>query len=114
MPAYTPTDEAMDTSYSEPATKTPVEKPETETESETESVDEENAGASEILVSKKELPSGVKEGDTCKFKVTKDFGDEVSLTYVKEAAEQAGQPTKDNMEAETASEISALDTGGEE
>ena len=110
MPAYTPTDEEMDTSYSEPAVKPPAEKPEAETES----VDEENAEEAEILISKKELPSGVKAGDTCMFKVMKDFGEECSLKYMKKPAEEATEPTKDNMEAETASEISALDTGGEE
>ena len=108
MPKYQATDEELDPSYgSEPA-----EKPEAETE--TESVDEENAEEAEILISKKELPSGVKAGDTCMFKVMKDFGEECSLKYMKKPAEEATEPTKDNMEAETASEISALDTGGEE
>jgi hypothetical protein len=106
MPAYTPTEDEMDSSYSKSEVTPPVEEPETETES----VDEENAGAAEILISKKELPSGVKAGDTCTFKVVKDFGEECSLQYVKKPAESA-EPTSENLEATTESEIGALDTG---
>lgn len=94
----------MDSSYgSEPAV-TPPEKP-----AETASVDEENAGASEILVSKGQLPSGTKEGDTCTFRVTKDYGDEFSLEYVSESAEET---TEEEPMSTARQEIAALDTEG--
>ena len=110
MPKYQATDEELDPSYgSEPAVKPPAEKPEAETES----VDEENAEEAEILISKKELPSGVKAGDTCMFKVMKDFGEECSLKYMKKPAEEATEPTRETLDAETESEIGALDTGEE-
>lgn len=63
--------------------KAPVEPPD-KPESKPDSVDEENAGASEILIDKSKLPSGTKVGETCTFRVAQDFGDEVSLEYVKE------------------------------
>ena len=87
----------------------PVEAPE-EAEP-AESVDEENAGTSEILIAKTELPSGTKEGDTCTFKVVKDFGNEFSLEYVKESP-APGEQTADNMETTTANEITAMDEKG--
>lgn len=98
MPKYNPTDEDMDQSYS-----APVKKPAPSAKAET--VDEENAGASEILVSKDKLPEGIKEGETCTFTVTKDYGDEVSLTY-----SETEKPQTPSMEDQTANEISALDT----
>ena len=103
------TDE-MDSSYGNapvsPPDKAPADKaPE-------ESVDEQNAGAAEILIGKDKLPSGTKEGDTCTFKVSKDVGDEYILEYVKEDQEEAPEPTRDNIEATTESEISALDNQG--
>lgn len=107
MPKYTPTDEEMDDSYSDKEAVAPPAETESETESEpTESVDEENAGAPEILVAKSKLPTGVKEGDTCTFKVTKDFGDELSLEPVK-----AVEKTDMNPDETAAAEISALDKG---
>lgn len=77
-----------------------------------ESVDEENAGAAEILISKDKLPSGTKEGDECTFKVKKDFGDEYSLEYVKEDKSSDEAPTKENLAATTDKELSALDSQG--
>jgi len=83
----------MDESYgAEPSVKPPME---------SESVDEENAENAEILIAKGDL----KEGDTVTFRVSKDFGDEVSLERVTASAE----PTNDNMTATTESEIAALD-----
>lgn len=105
MPVYKPTDEELDGYGDGSAPVNPPETPAAETENE--SVDEENAGAAEILISKDKLPSGTKEGDTYTFKVSKDFGDEVSLEYVKE---EEAPSTADTMNAETGSEISALDT----
>lgn len=94
----------MDSGYSETPVAKPEAKPaEAESEDTEESVDEENAGAPEILITKSKLP-GKKEGDTCTFKVVKDFGDELSLEYVK------SEQTKDTMSADTESEIAALDT----
>jgi hypothetical protein len=106
MPAYNPSDEEL-SGYAEDTTE--VKPPEDSTP--TKSVDEENAGASEILISKSKLPSGTKEGDECVFKVAKDFGDEVSLTYVKDM-ESDDEPTNDNLNATTNSEIAALDKEG--
>jgi len=77
-----------------------------------ESVDEENAGAAQILVAKKELPPGTKEGDTCTFKVKKDFGDECSLEYVKDEESPDEETTRDEMDMTTENEISALDQKG--
>jgi hypothetical protein len=75
------------------------------------SVDEQNAGQSEFLVSKKELPEGTKEGDTCMFKVNKDFGDEFSLSYVKEDHEKPpGEMAGDNM-AEVGNDFAAMEKG---
>lgn len=73
-----------------------------------ESVDEESETGSEILVMKNKLPSGIKEGDVCSFKVVKDFGDEVSLEYVDEGEDSGTSP-----ESEVGDEIAALDKGGE-
>lgn len=92
----------MDSGYGETPVTKPEAKPETDMEEKGKSVDEENAGAPEILVMKSKLP-GKKEGDTCTFKVVKDFGDELSLEYMKP------HRTKDTMNAETESEIAALD-----
>lgn len=77
-----------------------------------ESVDEQNAGAAEILIAKDKLPPGTKEGDTCTFKVSKDVGDEYILEYVKEGQEEDSEPTRDNFDSTTESEISALDQKG--
>lgn len=95
----------MDGSYSGETAVKPPEKPVAE---EKESVDEENAGATEILVTKSKLP-GKKEGDSCTFKVVKDFGDELSLEYVKPGG-KTDESTNDTLNAATDGEIAALDT----
>ena len=110
MPKYTPQDDEMDSAYGNapvsPPDKTPADKaPE-------ESVDEQNAGAAEILIAKDKLPEGTKEGDTCTFKVSKDVGDEFILTNVKEGEEEAQEPTRENVDAKTDSELTALDNQG--
>lgn len=102
---YNPESDEMDESHG--AAGAPVEAPEKPAES----VDEENAGASEILISKDKLPTGTKEGDTCTFKVVKDFGDEFSLEYVSE--ESAGTPSEPEEPMSTAArELTALDQEG--
>lgn len=101
MPKYTPTeDDMLDESYSEPQSTAAPE----------ESVDEENAGADEILVAKTKLPDGTKEGDTCTFKVTKDFGDEMSLTPVSDYKESETESEPMSQEGQ---ELSALAEEGE-
>lgn len=92
-------DEAMDSGYAAPV-KPPA-------EATPQSVDEENAGATEILVSKSQLPSGSKEGDTLTFKIAKDYGDEVSLEL---AEETPPGETQEDLSATAAKEIAALDT----
>ena len=77
-----------------------------------ESVDEQNAGAAEILIAKDKLPTGTKEGDTCTFKVSKDVGDEYILEYVKEGQQEASEPTRENVYATTESELSSLSSQG--
>ena len=77
----------LDESYGDPAPEAPegedgIKKPE--------SVDEENAGADEILVAKDKLGDGVKVGDQCTFEITQDFGDEMALKYRKEGDESKG------------------------
>lgn len=101
MPKYEPTDEEMDSSYSEDTVAGAPDTPEVE---KPESVDEENSESAEILISKGNL----KEGDTVTFRVVKDFGDEVSLERV--TAKPSESPSNDNMNETTANEISALDT----
>ena len=82
---------------------------ETETDGKGQSVDEENAEQGIVLVDKSKLPHEVKEGDICTFRVVKDFGDEVSLEYVKEGEnEPPGGGETDNMSTE-GREIAALD-----
>lgn len=94
MPKYTPSDDELDESYSAPVTP-----PEGGAESPPgQSVDEENESSSEILVSKQELPAGTKEGDTCTFRVVKDYGDEFSLEYAKAGAGES--PTESSTAAE--------------
>jgi hypothetical protein len=110
MPAYKPSDDELDGYGSEPAV-TPPGKSASAAE-DTQSVDEQNAGASEILIAKDKLPSGTVEGDTCTFKVTKDFGDEVSLEYVKDSEEESDEQTSDNMASAAESELSAMDEEG--
>ena len=73
----------------------------------TQSVDEENAGATEVLLAKDKLPPETKEGDVCTFRVSKDFGDEFSLEYVKEGGEdkppaESGIERPGNEDAELA------------
>ena len=98
----------MDSTYGEPSVSAPEEAPAAEPP--TESVDEANAGEAEILISKDELPSGAKVGDTYTFKVSQDAGDELILEYVK--ADQEAGPTKENFEATTDRELSAIDSQG--
>lgn len=102
MPKYQPTDEELDSGYSN---SPPVEPPEAE---EKESVDEENAEATEVVVPNKVLmgPDGKepKEGDEIVVKVVKNYGDESSIIYA---------PAKPEGETSTPSvdeEIAALDT----
>lgn len=105
MPKYTMSDDdMMDSSYG----KTPVQPPDKAPE---QSVDEQNAGETQILVSKKELPAGTKEGDVYSFKVSKDTGDEFILELVKEGQEESGETTDNNFDA-TDKELSALDNQG--
>jgi hypothetical protein len=108
-PKYNATDEELDSSY---GTSTPVQPPEKSPADKApeKSVDQENADEAEILIAKDKLPPGTKEGDVCSFKVSKDAGDEFILSYVKDA-EQC-EPTNDNLNSTTASELSALDTPG--
>lgn len=99
MPKYTPSDEDLDSSYSEDAVAGAPDTPEVEPPK---SVDEENYDNAELLIPKGTL----KEGDTVTFRVAKDFGDEVSLERVTEPT----SPTNDNLNETAATEISALDT----
>lgn len=99
----------MDGTYSEAPVESPKESP--PAESPDESVDDANAGEAEILIGKDKLPAGTKPGDTCTFKVSQDSGDEFILEYVK--ADQEAGPTKENLEATTDRELSALDSQGE-
>jgi len=109
MPKYTPADDEMDSTYGEPSVSAPEEAPAAEPP--TESVDEANAEEAEILISKDELPSGAKVGDTYTFKVSQDAGDELILEYVKADQGEVG-PTKVNFEATTDRELSAIDSQG--
>jgi hypothetical protein len=103
--------DAMDSSYGNAPVSPPDNAP--ADKAPPESVDEQNAGSAEILIAKDKLPPGTKEGDTCTFKVSKDAGDELILEYVKEGQEEASEPTtRDNMDATTEGEISALDAKG--
>lgn len=96
----------MDESYKAPQS---AHEEETPAPDETdESVDEESAGAAEILVEKVKLPAGTKEGDTVTFKVKKDFGDEVSL----EAATPSAPEETEEPETAEEGELKAL--AGEE
>lgn len=113
MPRYKPNDEELDPSYGgKPAS--PVVPPESggepgeEAAEPKQSVDEENAEGAEILIAKNKLPD-VKEGDECTFKVTKDFGDEFSLEYVKEAKPEEDEPqTNDDNMASVGSDFAAM------
>jgi hypothetical protein len=99
----------MDSSYGpSPPDEAPVAKDPAE------SVDEQNAGAAQILIAKEKLPSGTKEGDTFTFKVSKDVGDEYILDYVNEGQQETNEPTRDNLDATTDKELSALDTQGDQ
>ena len=100
----------MDSSYSSSPVSPPDKSPANEAPAE--SVDEQNSGAAQILIAKKELPAGAKEGDVFTFKARKDFGEDMSLELVKEGQEEASEPTKDNLDATTESELSALDSQG--
>jgi hypothetical protein len=106
MPKYVVQDEEMDGYAEEPAVAPPVEAPAAADESQT--VDEQNAGESEILVSKKDLPAGMKEGDTCVMTMKKDFGDECSMTCQPEGEEEAGETTNDEMNAATEKDFSNM------
>lgn len=103
MPAYAPSGDEMDSSYA----AEPVEAPEQSAPAE--SVDEENAANAEILIAKSQLPEGTKEGDTCTFRVVKDYGDEFSLEYVSEETE--GETTEEPMSTE-GQELTALSEEG--
>jgi hypothetical protein len=105
-----PEDGEMDGYAETPAAAPPVEAPVPADEDQT--VDEQNAGESEILVSKKNLPAGMKVGDTCMMTLKKDFGDEVSMTCNPEAETEAGEMTNDDMTAETEKDFSAMDEKG--
>ena len=107
MPKYTPSDDEMDGSYGAEA---PLAKPEEASAPAEQSVDEEAAGAAEILIEKTKLPAGIKEGETVTFKVKKDFGDEVSLEMSAAASEETEEP-EEPMSAEEG-ELTAL--AGEE
>lgn len=101
----------MDGYAEKPAAAPPVEAPAAADESQT--VDEQNAGESEILVSKKDLPAGMKEGDTCMMTMKKDFGDECSMMARKpEGKEEAGESTNDEMNAATEKDFSHMASEG--
>lgn len=102
--------DAMDSSYSDAPVSPPDKAPADAAPKE--SVDEQNAGAAQILIGKDKLPPGTKEGATCTFKVSKDVGEDFILEYVKEGEEEASEPTKENLDATTDKELSALDTQG--
>lgn len=98
----------MDSSYGNDPVSPPDKMPSDKAPKE--SIDDQNAGAAEILIAKDKLPPGTKKGDTCTFKVSKDAGDEFILEYMKEGQEEATEPTRDNVDATTENEISALDS----
>jgi len=104
------TDDAMDSSYSGAPVQAPDNAPANAAPKE--SIDEQNAGAAEILIAKDKLPPGTKEGDTCTFKVSKDVGDEYILEYVKEGQSEDEEATRENLDATTDKELSALDSQG--
>ena len=110
MPKYVPEDGEMDGYAEKPAAAPPVEAPAASDESQT--VDEQNAGESEILVSKKDLPAGMKEGDTCMMTMKKDFGDECSMACKPEGKEEAGESTNDEMNAATEKDFSNMASEG--
>ena len=97
----------MDSSYGNEPVSPPDKAPK-------ESVDEQNASEAQILIAKDQLPASTKEGDTCTFKVAKDTGGEFILEYVKEekSGEEAAEPSRDNFDATTDKELSALDNQG--
>ena len=107
MPKYTPTDEDLESLYSEPEAE--VKAPESEAmEAEEPEAPEGGEGeggedASETLIAKSALPTGVKEGDVISVRVTKDYGDECGLEVVSKGMNKA-------TEQESADdEIEALD-----
>jgi hypothetical protein len=111
MPRYTPSEDEMDSSYGGgPAKPPPLERPggppPKRPAREPESVDEENAGATEILVAKSKLPPGVREGDEVTFRVSGDYGEEVSLVQVKE---EPGEEPEAETETETEEPTGAED-----
>ena len=99
--------DAMDSSYGNAPVSPPDKAPADAAPKQ--SIDEQNAGAAQILIAKKELPAGAKEGDVFTFKARKDFGEDMSLELVKEGQEEATEPTKENLDATTDKELSALD-----
>ena len=103
-------DEEMDGYAEKPAAAAPVEAPPKPDESQT--VDEENAGENEILVSKKSLPAGMKVGDTCTMTLKKDFGDEVSMACAPEDEAEPGEMTNDGMNAEAENDFTAMASKG--
>lgn len=110
MPKYTPASDELDASYQGAEGGAEVTPPGETPSQETETVDEENANTAEILVAKNQLPSGTKEGDTCTFRVKKDFGDEFSLEYVK-SGEESSEP--EEPMAQERQELTALSGEGE-
>ena len=99
----------MDSSYS----NAPVSPPDQSADkAPAESVDEQNAGAAEILIAKDKLPAGTKEGATCTFRVVQSTGDEFILEYVKEGEDDTSEKTTENPEAVTDRELTALDSQG--
>lgn len=101
MPKYSPSAEEMDESYASPK----VAAPSKETAPKP-SVDEESAGATEILIAKNKLPPGCKVGDSYEFKVTQDFGDEASLELVSKSKGEETE-TEEPMSTE-GQELAAL------
>jgi hypothetical protein len=99
------TEGMMDSSYGpSPPVKAPAEKaPE-------QSVDEQNAGAAEILIAKDKLPPGTKEGATCTFKVVQSTGDEFILEHVKDGEGNTSETSNENPEETTDRELTALDS----
>ena len=114
MPKCMPQADELDESYGGGSAVKPPAKPDSigeagdETPEKTDSVDKENAEEADLLIDKKKLPADAKEGDVCSFRIVKDYGDEVSLQYVKEGEETKPGAT-DNMSTED-HEIAALDT----
>jgi hypothetical protein len=74
-----------------------------------ESVDQENQeGGKETVIAKTILPPDTKEGDTCTFQITKDYGDEFGLKYL---SKTSGSPAEGGTAEADNKELEGLDQG---